>query len=513
MDSIDSTVSSYLSGAGMSRSSKGRKRGAISLLVTRSFLLRGEYLVPGQSLLSPCGRVSLTFQFDGNLVLKRGLTVVWALRDEESNPQYSGRLWFRADGNLQVLDDRRSVTYDFGISGGERLDVNDVGTVTVRTSKGIVLWSQGGDGSSGLGRSCLLENEALGSGGELISPNGEYKLRMMESGGFSIFRKIGGTYGNVIFDNGSRDVVPTQMVLSGGEGLVVVRVSNGLQIWNSNTNGRLQRFELQDDGQAVLIDLGGNVVWRTGSHYNGLLTDDWVEIAVEHDVFYFPYGVPVDIAYGTSITAGNVVFRFEREGRVEYGDSEMGEGGLIQGRKVGWVRLAVRPWVFNLDPNLVSSRLTGTSLDGEGFLDVGVVDPNYSGLKDGEVFQVISLFHPSGQTGTGWIGPSGFPLAGNYSYSTSFSIPMGITLGDVRASISWELSLQNIDVYSEGSMVLTLNGVEIPIVNEGGRVWSAEVSQPLFNRDENNLGFQWNSPSGVFGAGTFRVTSLDLVRI
>lgn len=512
MDSIGNAVAGYLGAAGGARSSKGRKRGAISLLVTRGFLLRGEYLVPGQSLISPCGRVSLTFRFDGNLVLERGSTVIWVLRDE-SNPQYAGRLWFRADGNLHVLDDGRSVTYDFGVTGGERLDVNGNGTVTVRTLKGVVLWSRGVTEVPAVRSSYLSRGESLAGGSELTSPSGEYKLRMMESGGFSIFKREGGAFDCIIFDNGSKDVVPTQLTLNEDGSLVVVRVSSGLQIWNSNTSGKLQRFELRDDGQAVLVDFEGIVVWRTGSLYDGLLTDDWTEIATEQDVFYFPYGVPVDIAYGVSLSVGNVAVKFGREGRVEYSDSEIDEGGMIQGRKIGWVRRAVRPWVFNLDPNLAGSRLTGTNLNGEGLLETGMVDPNYSGLRDGETFQVISLFHPSGQAGTGWVGPSGFPTAGSYSYSTCFSIPMGVVLGDVRASLSWELSLQNVGVYNEGSMVLTLNGVDVPIVNEGGRVWTAEVSQPLFNRNENNLVFQWDAHDGVFGTGTFRVTSFDLIRI
>jgi hypothetical protein len=75
-----------------------------------------QILYPNDSFVSPDGRFRLTFQTDGNLVLRQGTAVLWSSKTDFPmwidapggypgqvlNPRYAEKAAFQADGNLVV---------------------------------------------------------------------------------------------------------------------------------------------------------------------------------------------------------------------------------------------------------------------------------------------------------------------------------------------------------------------------------------------------------------------------
>jgi hypothetical protein len=103
-------------------------------------LAAGEYLYPGQSRTSPSGEFSLTFQDDGNLVLKDNGAVV----SYSKGSNYCGGCGQYAamqsnDGNFVAYDYTGYTWATFTTGAGNYLTVEDDGTLIIWRSNGSFL--------------------------------------------------------------------------------------------------------------------------------------------------------------------------------------------------------------------------------------------------------------------------------------------------------------------------------------------------------------------------------------
>ncbi|EIE25680.1 hypothetical protein COCSUDRAFT_60694 [Coccomyxa subellipsoidea C-169] len=118
-----------------------------SLLSGFSELLAGEELRVGQCMASPDGRSRFAFQEDGNLVVYKDGTVVWATNTSHARPKPT-RLTLQEDGNLVLYGaEGRFAGWASNTDGkGDRqtrLVLQNGGTLILRNSNGRTIWSSG----------------------------------------------------------------------------------------------------------------------------------------------------------------------------------------------------------------------------------------------------------------------------------------------------------------------------------------------------------------------------------
>lgn len=99
-----------------------------------------QLLTPGQSLVSPNERFRLTLQTDGNLVLYRGGTALWATA---TNGKPAARTIMQADGNLVLYDVANQPLWATHTSGnpGSYVRVQDDGNIVIYRPDNSVVWA------------------------------------------------------------------------------------------------------------------------------------------------------------------------------------------------------------------------------------------------------------------------------------------------------------------------------------------------------------------------------------
>jgi hypothetical protein len=98
----------------------------------------GDLLVSGHEIKSPDGQYRLTYQADGNLVLYRGTTALWATM-KFSAP---GRATMQSDGNFVVYDNAGRAVWASGTQGhaGAWLSIQNDGTLAIYEKDCVRLW-------------------------------------------------------------------------------------------------------------------------------------------------------------------------------------------------------------------------------------------------------------------------------------------------------------------------------------------------------------------------------------
>jgi hypothetical protein len=257
----------------------------------------GQVLAPGQTLTSPGGQITLTMQFDGNLVgyatVDGESRVLWASGTEGSPGAQSV---MQSDGNLVVYSSTGSALWSSGTTShpGAVVTVQDDGNTVVYSPSGSPLWSSGtaldfvgpDEGPS------LEPGQDLLSGQFLQSTNGQYRLYETPEGAPALYQQ--GTDGLWWLIEGSDSLVsvpgiPTffsctlctesASVLAGSfftlqddGNLVLYPPGGGPDEWSADIAGRGgASLQLQDDGNLVLYgmpDSAGEapVVWQTGTN-------------------------------------------------------------------------------------------------------------------------------------------------------------------------------------------------------------------------------------------------------
>jgi hypothetical protein len=223
---------------------------AVSTTAVSSLLKPGEYLKPGQYRRSPNGTYTLLMQTDGNAVLYKGRTALWASMTNRK----ASSLIMQRDGNLVVVSGRTPVwASNTGGSTSAYLAVqNDSNLVIYNVRNKAVWYRHMVIGTLGSGR--LLQAYDL-----LVSPSRIYRMQMQTDGNF------------VMVKNGKTPVWSTKTISKGGyvvmqqDGNLVVYSAAKRALWSSKTVRKGSVLQMRDDGRLVIV-YGRTAVWSTSAH-------------------------------------------------------------------------------------------------------------------------------------------------------------------------------------------------------------------------------------------------------
>lgn len=212
-------------------------------------------LNPGQSVTSLNGAYRLTMQADGNLVVYRGNSPVWATMTSLENSY----MRVQPDGNVVLYAPENDPLWNTGTyhSGNTTPKLQDDGNLVVYRSDGLAIWdSQGYIGAPSY-RTTKRVLGGLGSGKALQSANGEFVLKMQADGNLVVYNA---TNGAAI--NWTMTTVPDTNLQVQADGNVVIYTRNGRAVWHTNTYGKAGAVLMfENDSNLVLYGTDGTALW------------------------------------------------------------------------------------------------------------------------------------------------------------------------------------------------------------------------------------------------------------
>jgi hypothetical protein len=231
--------------------------------VTKSDLLSGEHLSPGQYLLSTDLHSAVVVQADGNLVLYNNFKPLWYTG---TNPNV-GQLIMQTDGNLVLYDKAMKALWASGTDGntGAYFRIQTDGNAVVYSSSGSPLWwtrTEGyPDGLTYLNRT--LSSATLLPSQELKTANGKYRLAFQTDGNVVLYSNSKALWSSQT--NGK----PAAYLAMQGDGNLVIYDTSYRPLWASGTDRQgLSRLVMQEDGNLVIYNSAGRPTWNTAT--NGL---------------------------------------------------------------------------------------------------------------------------------------------------------------------------------------------------------------------------------------------------
>lgn len=211
-------------------------------------------LVAGATVKSPNGLYTLVMQGDGNLV-----TYDSSGRATWASATFSGRgmtLQWQGDGNLVLYDAQGPRWATMTNAAGGKLQLENDGNLTLRTSSGTLQWDSRGTITHPVTRFTPTVVPGRGPGEYVSSLNGRFRLVMQGDGNLVEY----GPHG-VVWASGT-DNHPGAWLAVQGDGNVVVYSSGGVALWSSGTAGTPgAALWLNEDGTLVLRSASGVPVW------------------------------------------------------------------------------------------------------------------------------------------------------------------------------------------------------------------------------------------------------------
>ena len=213
-------------------------------------LKSGQYLKPGQYRRSANGLYTLIMQTDGNAVLYKGRTALWA---SVTNRKASSLIMQR-DGNLVVVSGR-TVVWASNTAGntGAFLAVQDDSNLVIYNIRNKPVWYRHMIiGTLGSGR--VMKAYDL-----LVSPSRVYRMQMQTDGNF------------VMVKNGKTPVWSTRTNSKGAfvvmqqDGNLVVYSAKKVALWSSKTVRHGAVLQMRNDGRLVIV-YGRTAIWSTSAH-------------------------------------------------------------------------------------------------------------------------------------------------------------------------------------------------------------------------------------------------------
>lgn len=204
---------------------------------------------------------NMIFQNDGNLVVYHNGNAIW-----NSNTQGSGsRAAFQTDGNLVIYNRAGAAVFSSNTNnrGARVLKLQDDGNLVIYDGRNRPLWASMGD------RGSMNNNndDDAGVRGEIIAGYTFPRAQKLFSSNRAYYLEFQRD-GNMVF----------------------YRTGSPRPLWSSNTDGRGARAGFQDDGNLVIYDGRGNVVFTTDTQGRGN------NLSVQNDgnvVIYDTRGNPV----------------------------------------------------------------------------------------------------------------------------------------------------------------------------------------------------------------------------
>ncbi|MBO3083974.1 D-alanyl-D-alanine carboxypeptidase family protein [Cellulomonas fengjieae] len=215
----------------------------------------GEVLASGEALVSADGSQTLVVQPDG----------VLALFGAEPEPRWvagptvpGSRLVVGENGDVALTAADGTVVWRPEATGGpgSRLVLQDDGDVVVLDPQGTQVWESG----TAVRPSILPAGGVLGPGDALASPDGRHALLLRDDGQLALLGPDAATRWSPGTDQPGAGLTLRE------DGDLVVTDAAGEVLWRSRTAGHPgASLVLQDDGDLALYDAAGAAVWSTGT--------------------------------------------------------------------------------------------------------------------------------------------------------------------------------------------------------------------------------------------------------
>ncbi|HEY0471035.1 MAG TPA: hypothetical protein VGD34_05200 [Kribbella sp.] len=242
--SAASTSAASISAASTSTGPTAQKAAAAAV---SALLKPGQVLHAGQYRQSPNKQYAFVMQTDGNAVLYKGRTALWASMTNVRGAYIT----LQRDGNLVVFANRKPIwnTSTYGSKPAYLAVQNDGNLVIYNTAKKAV-WSR------------WMVIETLGAGrtlkpGQLLySRNRVYRLQMQTDGNLVLVK-----YGKTVLWNSGTGRHNGAFAVMQGDGNLVVYLGRKA-LWSSRTAKKGSMLQMQNDGNAVIY-LGRTPVWAT----------------------------------------------------------------------------------------------------------------------------------------------------------------------------------------------------------------------------------------------------------
>jgi hypothetical protein len=223
--------------------------------------------IGGQSLYSCNGQHRLTMQSDGNLVLYSASPTPPGYVARWSSVTYGSTGYVatvQPDGNFVLYNLVDSPLWSTGtFRSGAYVDLqNDGNLVVYPAGGGAALWASnstlpGPESCGGLG-----PGHALNNGQSLYSCNGQFRLTMQSDGNLVLYAGSRALWASNTYGSGGYVATITNLA-----DFVVYGLPDDGPRWSTNTlGGPSAHLALQDDGNIVLYNGAGGVLWQTGPH-------------------------------------------------------------------------------------------------------------------------------------------------------------------------------------------------------------------------------------------------------
>ena len=222
-----------------------------------------EVLNPGQAITSADGQYVFVYQGDGNLVLYRGGTPLWASGTDGST---IGVCIMQGDGNLVIYTPGGQAIWSSGTwqHPGSGLVVQDDGNVVIYRPDGRPVWATNtwvptGPVAHG---NYMQPGELLYPGESLSDTNRRYSFDHQSHGNLVLY----GPGGRALWASATHNLKPTGVCIMQRDGNLVLYAHGGQAIWSSGTwrHPGSQLF-VQDDGNVVIYHPDGRAVWATNT--------------------------------------------------------------------------------------------------------------------------------------------------------------------------------------------------------------------------------------------------------
>jgi hypothetical protein len=231
-------------------------------------MLADEALSIGQSLYSCNGQHRLTMQGDGNLVLYSAAPAPPGYAARWSSVTYGSTGYVatvQPDGNFVLYNLLDSPLWSTGTPGrsGAYVDLqNDGNLVVYAAGGGSALWASSSTLPGPEACGALGQGHALNNGQNLYSCNGQFRLTMQSDGNLVLYAGSQALWASNTYGSGGYVATITSTA-----NFVVYGLSDDGPRWSTGTlGGPGAHLALKDDGNIVLYNGAGGVLWQTGPH-------------------------------------------------------------------------------------------------------------------------------------------------------------------------------------------------------------------------------------------------------
>jgi len=220
----------------------------------------------GSMLLSENGKVSLSMQRDGNLVVYAdpnlpGVRPIWS--SATNGVMIKDGLVFQGDGNLCLYDSEDKCVWATMTNSTEvdKFVIQDDGNFVGYGKHESVFWKS--DSSvSNIKR--LDPSQFLPINGNMVSENGKVRLIMQDDGNLVIYSEPDQAIWSTQ-TNGQK--IKDGMIFQFSDGNLCLYDTEGKCVWATMTNGtEVDKFVIQNDGNFVGYGKHGTVFWASHSN-------------------------------------------------------------------------------------------------------------------------------------------------------------------------------------------------------------------------------------------------------